>query len=45
MVIGAGGLIRSGIANDRATPTSAGGPVGYILGIFWPGMKKCCVGS
>jgi hypothetical protein len=35
IVVDAGGLMRSGIANDRATPTSAGGSEGYGLGRRW----------
>jgi hypothetical protein len=37
--------MRSGIANDLARPTSAGGSEGYSLGTSWLGGNKVCVVS
>jgi len=34
IVVGAGGLMRRGIANDLATPTSAGDSEGYKPSIY-----------
>ena len=44
MVVGAGGLMRSGTANDLARPTSVGRSEGCSCGMCWrKGDEACAV--
>ena len=45
IVVGAGGLMRSGTVNDLATPTSTGRSAGYILGMCWSEGNEECIAS